>query len=158
MEVTYIYFKMKPLFYKYVGAVLLLFFSLAVQAQHGVPEPKWVRHIPTASSKTFYYRVTYGEGVIYDKAYTNAFAKAIYENACKRGITVDIDMSMDAIEREVQEQVNVDQRTMKLYLNKACEYWEVNPNGVIRLYVLWQIGQNGKSDPNFEPYEECDAL
>ena len=141
-----------------IFVLALLFSSLTVSAQRGVPEPRWTRHLPTSPSKSYYFRVTYGEGMNYDAAYTKAFAKAIYENACKRGITVDVNMSMDDIEKDVEQQVNVDQRSMKLFINKACEYWEEDTKGVIKLYVLWQIGQNGKADPNFEPYEACDAL
>lgn len=133
-------------------------FSVTTFAQRGVPEPRWVRHAPVSTSQSFYYRVTVTEGFSYEKAYTRAFAKAIYENACKRGITVDVNMSMDDIEKDVEKQVNIDQRTMKLFINKACEYWEESADGMVRLYVLWQIGQNGKTDPKFEPYSACDAL
>lgn len=149
---------MKNNLFIFISGVALWFSSLIAYAQPGVVEPKWVQHIPTSPSKTYYYHVTYGEDNTYDKAYTKAFARAIYENACKRGITVDIDMSLEAIEQNVQQQVNVDSRTMKLFLNKACEYWRVDAHGKIRLYILWQIGKNGKTDPDFEPYDACDKL
>lgn len=160
MGVTWIFIfsKMRRPISKFACGILLLFFAVNVFAQHGVPEPKWVRHIPQSTSSSFYYRVTYSKGRTYDQAYTRAFAKAIYENACKRGITVDVNMSMEEIEKDVEKQINVDQRSMKLFLNKACEYWEQDASGLVCLYVLWQIGQNGKKDPEFEPYNACDAL
>lgn len=149
---------MKNALHIIISGILLLLSALPSFAQHGVPEPKWVRHLPQTSSDVYYYRVTFGEGMNYDKAYARAFARAIYENACKRGITVDIDMTMEDIEKDVEKQVSVDNRTMKLFINKACEYWEEDSNGMVRLYVLWQIGHNGKKDPVFEPYNACDAL
>ncbi len=149
---------MRNIIIKCACGMLLLLLSANAVAQHGVPEPKWVRHLPVASSETFYYRVTFSKGRTYDQAYTRAFAKAIYENACKRGITVDVNMSMEEIEQDVEKQINVDQRSMKLFLNKACEYLEEDASGMVCLYVLWQIGQNGKKDPDFVPYNACDAL
>lgn len=149
---------MKHLLYRFICLAFMVCMGMNVFAQHGVPEPRWVRHLPSSSSDTYYYRVTYSKGLTYDHAYTRAFAKAIYENACKRGITVDVNMSMEEIEKDVEKQISVDQRSMKLFLNKACEYWEEDADGKVCLYVLWQIGHTGKKDPIFDPFEDCDAL
>lgn len=135
--------------------IILLCMVQCVFGQSGVAEPKWVRQLPNSPSPAYYYRITYSEGRDYENAYTKAFAKAIYENACKRGITVDVAMSQSDIESDVANQVNVDQRTMKLFINKACEWWTTSANGHVKIYILWQIGKNGVKDPNFEPYEHC---
>ena len=137
---------------------LVLTFVTTLRAQQGVAEPKWVRHIPISTSKEYYYRVTYGEGMNYDKAYTKAFAKAIYENSCKQGIYVDVNSDIDDIERDVTAKINVDERSMWLFINKVCEYYEVDANGMIHMYILWQVGNNGKNKPAYEPFNDCDKL
>lgn len=133
----------------------LLGLATSLFAQSGVAEPKWVRNMPKSPSQSYYYRITYSEGKNYEDAYTKAFAKAIYENACKRGITVDVTMSQNEVESEVANQVSVDQRSMKLFINKACEWWSTSANGHVKIYILWQIGKNGVKDPDFEPYDNC---
>lgn len=143
-------------FRKLLIVCILGIISLSATAQ--MAEPKWVRHIPKSTSETFYYRVTYGEGKNYDAAYSKAFARAIYENACKRGIYVDVNTSIEDIEADITRQVNIDNRSMNLFINKVCEYRDEHPNGSIKLYILWQIGVFGKSDPKFDTYEDCDKL
>ena len=143
---------------KFLLYLFLLCSCVIANAQQGVPEPKWVRHAPVSTSDKFYYRVTYGEGRTYDKAYTRAFAKAVYENSCKQGIYVDVNTTVDEIERDIETKINVDERSMWLYINKVCEYYEVDSNGAIHMYILWQIGTNGKNKPVYEPFDECDKL
>ena len=142
----------------YLILCVLLLSVTTLYAQRGVPEPQWVRHIPVSTSKEYHYRVTYGEGQNYDKAYTRAFAKAIYENSCKQGIYVDVNAGIDEIERDISNKINVDERSMWLYINKVCEYYEEDAYGKIHMYILWQVGNNGKRIPDYEPFNECDKL
>lgn len=52
--------------------------------------PNWVTNIPqTEENEMYYFRVTLGEGKTYDKAYANAFAKAILESSWKLGLEVN---------------------------------------------------------------------
>ena len=143
---------------KLIFCIFALITCGAAHAQQGVPEPKWVRHTPISTSDKFYYRVTYGEGITYDKAYTKAFAKAIYENSCKQGIYVDVNTTANDIERDIEAKINVDERSMWLFINKVCEYYEIDSDGKLHMYILWQIGNNGKNKPVYEPFDECDKL
>ena len=144
--------------FKLILCLSVLCLWVSVNAQKGVPEPKWVRRTPISKSDQYYFRVTYGEGKDYDAAYIKAFAKAIYENSCKQGIYVDMASSKDDIERDITTKINVDERSMWLFINKVCEFYEVDASGGIHMYILWQIGNNGKIKPVFEPFDECDRF
>ncbi len=119
--------------------------------------PSWVKNIPSSQTKgNFYYRVTMGEGQTYDKAYANAFAKALLEAAWKHGVRVNTQNDMEALETSITESISVENHTMELPMNKVCDYWEqlYSPNR-IRLYVLWQIANDALKDPKFEEYTNC---
>lgn len=141
---------------------LLLVFCLPVVAfaQIGREMPQWVSQLPTSNpQKHFYYRVTVGEGATYDKAYANAFAKAIMEAKWKLGVRVNMSDDMAALEGQVSDAVNVQEQYMEIPINKVCDYWEefrpVASTKQIRLYVLWQIADDGRFEPRFEDFTNC---
>lgn len=141
---------------------LLLVFCLPVVAfaQIGREMPQWVSQLPTSNpQKHFYYRVTIGEGATYDKAYANAFAKAIMEAKWKLGVRVNMSDDMAALEGQVSDAVNVQEQYMEIPINKVCDYWEefrpVASTKQIRLYVLWQIADDGRFEPRFEDFTNC---
>ncbi len=141
---------------QFVWLTLFVLISNTVAAQIG-DVPSWVTTIPTPQTKgNFYYRVTMGEGQTYDKAYANAFAKALLEAAWKHGVRVNTQNDMAALENSITESINVENHTMELPMNKVCDYWEqlYSPNR-IRLYVLWQIADDALKDPKFEVYTKC---
>ena len=129
--------------------------SLNVFAQPGKLEPSWVTELPISNTDRYYFRVTYAEGNNYDDAYVKAFARAVYENACKRGIYVDVNLSLESVEADIKQSIQADNRSMNLYINKACEWWTQDSKGGIKIYILWQIGKYGKEDPGFDPYVDC---
>ena len=131
--------------------------SLSMLAQQGFTEPRWVKHKPVSPSIDYYYRITQGEGKTYDQAYAGAFAKAIYENTAKRGITVSMNASAEEIEADIAKQVSVADKKIKMYINKACEYW-YKDESIIRIFVLWQIGTDFSHDVRFEEYDGCNQL
>lgn len=130
---------------------------MSLIAQQGFTEPRWVKHKPTSPSKDYYYRITQGEGKTYDQAYSDAFAKAIYENTAKRGVSVRMNASASDVEAEIAKQVQVSDKSIKMYINKACEYWYKDET-VIRIFVLWQIGNDFSHDVKFDEYDDCNQL
>lgn len=134
-----------------------VFFCSLAWGQTGRDLPTWVTQIPLANTKAhFYYRVTMGEGKTYDKAYANAFAKAILEASWKHGVRINAKDDMAALESSITESISIDDHTMQIPINKVCDYWEqvYSPNR-IRLYVLWQIADDALSDPKFEEFNNC---
>ena len=126
--------------------------------QAGREFPKWVSHIPASSPQNnYYYRVTMGEGRTYDKAYANAFAKALMEASWKHGVRVNAKDDMAALEKSITESISIEDHTMKIPMNKVCDYWEqlYSPNR-IRLYVLWQISNSAIKETKFEEFNNCE--
>lgn len=136
---------------------LTLWYCSQVFGQTGRDLPTWTYQIPSANvAGNFYYRVTVGEGVTYDKAYANAFAKAVMEAAWKHGVRVNAKDDMAALETSITQSISIDDHTMQIPMNKVCDYWEqlYSPNR-IRLYVLWQIANDALKDPKFEDFTNC---
>lgn len=139
---------------------ILLCLPIAVFAQIDREMPQWVTQLPSANpQKHFYYRVTMGEGDTYDKAYANAFAKAVMEAKWKLGVRVNVSDDMAALEGQVTSAIDVQEQTMSIPINKVCDYWEeyrpVSSTKKIRLYVLWQIADDGRFEPRFEDFTNC---
>lgn len=141
-----------------VGFVLCL--SAVMFAQVGRDMPVWVTNLPQANpANHFYYRVTIGEGQTYDKAYANAFAKAALEANWKLGVRVNIADDLSTLEKNITSAVNMKEQTLSIPINKVCEWWEeFYPNTSkkhIRLYILWQIADDGRVYPKFEEFNNC---
>ena len=139
---------------------LLLCLPVVAFAQVDREMPQWVTQLPAANpQKHFYYRVTMGEGVTYDKAYANAFAKAIMEAKWKIGVRVSMNDDIAALEGQVTDAINVQDQNMTIPINKVCDWWkEYRPAAStkqIRLYVLWQIADDGRFEPRFEDFTNC---
>jgi len=53
----------------------------------------------------------------------------------------------------------VEGQSMSIPINKVCDYWEefrpVASSKQIRLYVLWQVADDGRFEPRFEDYTNC---
>lgn len=142
--------------------MLYLLFSLpiVVFAQINREMPQWVNQLPASNpQKHFYYRVTVGEGATYDKAYANAFAKAVMEAKWKLGVRVNVSDDIASLEGEVTSAINVQEQNMTIPINKVCDYWEefrpAASSKQIRLYVLWQIADDGRFEPRFEDFTNC---
>lgn len=121
--------------------------------------PKWVTNKPASNNITYYYRVTIGEGINYDKAYSSAFAKAIIESSWKIGVKVKSEDDINTIENGIYENITIPENQKKLAMNKVCEYREsFNDSGktYIRLYILWQVAATGNTTPIFDDFSDCD--
>lgn len=141
-------------------SILLLCLPIAAFAQIDRDMPQWVTQIPPANpQKHFYYRVTMGEGENYDKAYANAFAKVIMEAKWKLGARVNVSDDMAALEGQVTSAINIEEQSMSIPINKVCDYWEEFHPGTskkqIRLYILWQVADDGRFEPRFEDFTNC---
>ncbi len=138
---------------------IFLCLILTANAQTGRVLPYWVTQLPSAGAdKNYYYRVTMAEDVSYDKAYANAFAKAVMEAKWRMGVEVHFQDDVKSLENSVTEGVNVNQDFISIPMNKVCDYWEANhtPMGdLIRLYVLWQVAKFGNKEPQFEEFTKC---
>ena len=129
---------------------------LIVNAQSALPY--WVNNRPnTESSSMYYFRVTKGEGNNYDKAYANAFARAILESSWKLGVDVNTTDDLQTIENGINENISVSASQMSLPLNKVCEYTEqLSGRMGIRVYILWQVAKYGNRSPQFEEFTKCE--
>lgn len=123
-------------------------------------KPYWILNRPqTESSCMYYYRVTQGEGSNYDKAYANAFAKAILESSWKLGVAVNTTDDLNTIEKGITKNISVGSTSMVLPLNKVCEYIEPLTGRMgVRIYILWQVAKYGNRTPNFDEFTKCDGL
>lgn len=142
---------------KLVIFVILSGWGMALHAQSG-NFPSWINNRPiTDATCSYYYRVTQGEGVDYDKAYAKAFARAILESSWKLGIEVKTSDDLQTIENGVSDNINVVSSKMTLPLNKVCEYVEnsITKRGV-RIYILWQVAKYGNRAPNFDEFTKCE--
>ncbi len=139
---------------------LLFYLPVVAFAQIGREMPQWVMQLPSANpQKHFYYRVTMGEGATYDKAYANAFAKAIMEAKWKLGVKVNVSDDVTALEGQVTDAINIQEQNMTIPINKVCDWWEefrpVASAKQVRIYVLWQIADDGRFEPRFEDFTNC---
>lgn len=137
----------------------LLCIVVTMAAQPGRTLPYWVKELPQAdANKHFYYRVTMAEAATYDKAYANAFAKAAMEAKWRLGANVSFTDDIKSLENSVTEGVNVSQESINIPINKVCDFWEevhVVKATFIRIYVLWQIAEDGVRKPQFEDFYKC---
>lgn len=143
-----------------ISLLVLVSLSIVAFAQTDRELPQWVTNLPSANpQKHYYYRVTMGEGLSYDKAYANAFAKAIMEAKWKIGVRVNMSDDMAALEGQVTSAINVQEQNMTIPINKVCDWWEdfypETSKKHIRLYVLWQIADDGRFEPRFEDFTNC---
>ncbi len=138
--------------------IKILFICWAlISAQQIFAYPNWLNNIPkTEETEMYYFRVTQGEGKTYEKAYANAFAKAILESSWKLGLEVNTSDDLRTIENNLLNNINVESSRMKLPLNKVCEYVE-NASGSAnkRVYILWQVAKFGNRPPNFKEFTNC---
>lgn len=130
--------------------------ALLINAQSALPY--WVHNRPaTEKDCMYYFRVTKGEGNNYDKAYANAFARAILESSWKLGVDVNTADDLQTIENGINENISVSASHMSLPLNKVCEYTEhLSGRMGIRVYILWQVAKYGNRSPQFEEFTKCE--
>jgi len=138
--------------------ILALGWVLLCNAQSPASKPYWIQNRPQTDSKCmYYYRVTRGDGENYDKAYANAFAKAILESSWKLGVEVNTSEDLQTIEQGITENISVASSRMVLPMNKVCEYIEPTSGKMgTRIYILWQVAKYGNRIPNFDEFTKCD--
>lgn len=138
---------------------ILFLFALvwaALSVAQTSERPSWLMVMPHPENNTYYYRVTHAEGSTYEKAYARAFAMAIMESSWKLGAVVDKKNDVETLEKSITDNINVGDMTMRLPLNKVCEYQEkVSGTMNVRLYILWQVASAGNVTPRFEEYNDC---
>lgn len=140
-----------------VFLLMTMVWAFNLSAQTIVPNrPSWITHLPVAKKKAgYYYRVTTAEARTYQQAYSKAFATAILESAWKMGVAVDVNSNAEAIQQNISESINVDNRQMRIPLNKVCEFVEETASMDIRIFVLWQVAKSGNVDPQFDDFCNC---
>ena len=120
--------------------------------------PYWIGNLPSAKENSkYYYRVTQGDGLDYDKAYAKAFARAIMESSWKLGVEANTTDDLQTIEQGVADNIKVGSSHMILPMNKVCEYTEklYDTRGV-RVFILWQVAKYGNRDPQFDEFTKCE--
>lgn len=142
---------------KVILLVILMDWAFCLNAQ-SVEKPSWIIQRPTPSNSTFYYRVTVGEGISYDKAYANAFAKAILESSWKLGMPVYSEDDLKAVENGIYDNITIGENQMNIALNKVCEYSErLEKKTGVRIYALWQVAiVAGMVSPMFDEFNDCE--
>ena len=140
--------------------LLLLPLFVLVVSGNAQPErhPYWIGNMPAAPDNSYYYyRVTQGDGLDYDKAYAKAFARAIMESSWKLGLEVNTSDDLQTIEQGVADNIKIASSHMTLPMNKVCEYTEklVETRGV-RVFILWQVAKYGNRDPKFDEFTKCE--
>lgn len=135
----------------------LLAWALGFSAQAS-NRPYWITQLPsTSKNSNYYYRVTQGDGIDYDKAYAKAFARAILESSWKLGVEVSKTNDLQTIENDISENVKVADMRMKLPMNKVCEYTEkLEEKRGVRVFMLWQVANYGNVLPNFDEFTKCE--
>lgn len=129
--------------------LITICFSLNIWGQLGMPEPEWVTQTPISPKGSyFYYKVTMGEGVNLDEAYTDAFQKAVKEAYLKIGGRVTT--------QDGAKTIALEDFTMQVPINQVCKYYLqlYSPNRM-RMYVLWQIANDALKYPTWEEYTKC---
>lgn len=139
--------------------VSLLCVTISATSQPGLMLPSWVKELPKAKiGSHYYYRVTMAEAPTYDKAYASAFAKALMEAKWRLGASVSFTDDIKSLEDSVTNGINVNEQSVKIPLNRVCDYWEevrTTRARYIRLYVLWQVAENGIVQPKFDEFNDC---
>lgn len=137
---------------------LIIMISWAFSSFAQLPKmPSWVNNRPVPSNDTFYYRVTKGEGAIYDKAYANAFAKAILESSWKLGVEVKNSDDLKTLEDGIYDNITLNEKQMNLPMNKVCEYVEpLKGKTGVQMYILWQVASYGNVKPIFDDFNSCE--
>ena len=142
---------------KIILLLSLMVWVLNINAQTE-KRPYWIANIPTAKENSkYYYRVTQGEGLDYDKAYAKAFARAIMESSWKLGLEVNTTDDLETIEKGVTENIKVASSRMTLPMNKVCEHTEkLYETRGVRVYILWQVAKYANRDPQFDEFTICE--
>lgn len=135
---------------------LLISWALVSNAQLDTT-PSWITQRPTPSNDTYYYRVTRGEGANYDKAYANAFAKAILESSWKLGVEVKSSVDdINTLENGIYDNITMGEKQMNIPMNKVCEYVQgLGTKSGVQIYILWQIASYGNVKPEFDDFNNC---
>lgn len=121
--------------------------------------PDWISVRPKAANTTYHFRVTTSEAEDYEKAYAKAFAMVILETSWKDGLYVEKGNDLQALEGEITDFINIKSHSMRIPINKVCEYSEkLSSKEGVRLYVLWQVAnvtEVGFATPVFVDFNDC---
>lgn len=115
----------------------------------GQGTPQWIQS-PPRKAKTYYYRVSKGEGLTEEVALKKAFAMAIMETAFAIGVSVDIGQleKMDGDSLMIESS-----KFVKIPINKVCQYTEglITRRGY-RVYLLCQVANDAHVTPKFRTF------
>lgn len=142
---------------RFITFIIAIVLGINLSAQTIVNNrPSWITKIPVAKKNAaYYYRVTSAEARTYQEAYSKAFATAILESAWKLGVAVDVNSNAESLQQNISQAINVDNRQMRIPLNKVCEHSEAASSMNVRIFVLWQVAKYGNVDPDFDDYCNC---
>lgn len=136
-----------------------LFFILCFMGYAQNTRPSWISVRPEAANPTYHFRVTTSEAEDYEKAYAKAFAMVILECSWKNGLYVEKGNDLQALEGEITDFINIKSHSMRIPINKVCEYSEkLGSKTGVRLYVLWQVAnvsETGFAKPVFVDFNDC---
>lgn len=135
--------------------LILLLGVLSGWAQMKKPvfRPDWIFSAPKAENATYLYVVEHGEGNTKREALNMALARVFQSTANRIGQPINT----DEFNRAVQSgsDYSVISRTMKVPVNKVCEFPVQNEDETWTMYILCQVAKSGNLTPEFETSEQC---
>ena len=133
---------------------LVSFFSLCAFSMRK-PEfyPDWVFSTPKPENATYIYVVDHGEGATKREAINQALARIFQSTANRIGSTVSTADIAKAINEGISYEVLA--QSMRIPINKVCEFPKQNKDDSWTVYILCQVAKNAYVTPDFEPCTHC---
>lgn len=141
---------------KKTGIILLLFCcALPGLAQMKKPtfRPDWVFEAPRPENATYLYVVEHGEGNTKREAINQALARVFQSTANRIGQPINTEDFNRAVQKGIDYEVL--SRTMKVPVNKVCEFPIQNADQTWTVYILCQVAKSGNITVEFETSEQC---
>lgn len=133
---------------------LVSFFSLCAFSMRK-PEfyPDWFFSAPKPENATYMYVVEHGEGATKREAINLALARVFQSTANHIGSIVSTADITKAINEGTSYEVLA--QSMRIPINKVCEFPKQNKDDSWTVYILCQVAKNAYVSPDFEPCIHC---
>ncbi len=133
---------------------LVSFFSLCAFSMRK-PEfrPDWVFSAPKPENATYLYTVDHGEGATKREAINQALARVFQSTANRIGSVISTADIAKAINEGTSYEVLA--QSMRIPVNKVCEFPKQNKDDSWTVYILCQVAKNAYVTPDFEPCTHC---
>lgn len=136
--------------------ILLLFCCVLpgwAQMKKPTFRPDWVLEAPKPENATYLYVVEHGEGNTKREAINQALARVFQSTANRIGQPINTEEFNRAVQKGTDYEVI--SRTMKVPVNKVCEFPVQNADQTWTVYILCQVAKSGNITVEFETSEQC---